>query len=225
MLKLINSQIRLKIIILYTFLCILMIFQGCSYKTSKWFKEYKQYKCNIIKTEEKIKEDSVKVITPLYNEKKEIENRLNSIDPKRRDDINKIKADIAKRDSLTKIEINKLNSELAKMQPGKSEDTKKINDKIADLELKNTNNQKYLENRIKSIETELQKSADYKKIGEELKAKSQLIKQRSEENRSKNWQKLKKNQSEILRMMKEKPELPEDEFKKRLKEADDKPCD
>ncbi|CAN5449010.1 hypothetical protein BH10BAC5_BH10BAC5_15330 [soil metagenome] len=211
--------------ILFVLIFFALLLQGCSYKTSKWFKEYKQYKCNLIKAEEKIKEDSVKNITPLYNDKKDIEVKLNSIDPKRREEINKIKADIAKRDSLTKIEINKLNTELQKMQPGKSEDTKKLNDKIADLELKNTNNQKYLENRIKSIETELQKSPEYKKVGEEMKAKSQLIRQRSEENRSKNWQKFKKNQSEILRMMKEKPEIPEDEFKKRLKEADDNPCD
>ena len=213
----------IKQILIIIILMTSLFLQGCSYKTSKWFKEYKQYKCNLIKTEEKIKEDSVKAITPLYNEKKEVENRLNMIDPKRRDEINKIKADIAKRDSLSKAEIKKLNEELKKNPP--AADTKKINDKIADLDLKNTNNQKYLENRIKSIETELQKSPEYKKIGEELKAKTQLIKQRSEENRSKNWQKLKKNQSEILRMMKEKPELPEDEFKKRLKEADDNPCD
>ncbi len=215
----------MKLNLLFGIILSAIVLQGCSYKTSKWFKDYKQYKCNLVKAEEKTREDSVKTITPLYNEKKEIENRLNQIDPKRRDDINKIKADIAKRDSISKAETKKLSAELEKLPAGNDVEKKKINDKIADLDLKNINNQKYLENKIKAIETELQKSPEYKKTSEEIKAKSQLIKQRSEENRSKSWQKVKKNQSEILKMMKEKPEMPDDEFKKKLKEADDNPCD
>lgn len=196
---------------------------SCTSPEEKWIRDYKSVKCDSVKLSEKIDEEIKKDLKDTLAAKETLEKDLKQLTAADEKKIAGFNDALKKSDADFDKKIDEAKNELKKAK-GKEEE-KASNKKIETLEFQKSEAAKDIGQKIFVAKNEMNKKAAVKTIKEDIKSKDKFIKEKTEDRRSKYKGEIKRLQSRLLELQKDKPKkLEEEAFKKQIEAIDKAPC-